>query len=305
MTIPYFARLLCLCFAAFFLLHLALAALATALSGHVVRRASRMGSGAGARLLFALRLAPASIAGAIAVGLCAPSYLWFEPEPALERIGMGCVAAALASAWVCAAGIVRGAGAAARSARRLRVYEAARESAAPVLMLAGVFRPRLVVSRGVRETLTKEQLTVALRHERAHGEAHDNFKRLLILLTPDALPFVRGMGAIERGWSRLAEWAADDRAVRGSRRRSLALASALVRVARMGAAPHAPELATHLLGSPADLAARVERLLEGREAPALRPRVWPVVAMAVCGTVVAVQPSALALVHEALEALAH
>jgi len=171
-----------------------------------------------------------------------------------------------------------------------------------VLAAVGVL---VVVSRGVRETLTKEQLTVALRHERAHGEAHDNFKRLLILLTPDALPFVRGMGAIERGWSRLAEWAADDRAVRGSRRRSLALASALVRVARMGAAPHAPELATHLLGSPADLAARVERLLEGREAPALRPRVWPVVAMAVCGTVVAVQPSALALVHEALEALAH
>jgi hypothetical protein len=176
-TIPYFARLLCLCFAAFFWLHLALTAAAAALSGYAIRRASRMRSGAGARLLFALRLVPASIAGAIAAGLCAPSYLWFEPEPALEHIGLAPVAAALAGVWICATGIARGAWAAARSARRLRLYEAARESNAPVLLLAGVFRPRLVVSRGVREALTAEQLAVALRHG-GRTAGRDNLKRL-------------------------------------------------------------------------------------------------------------------------------
>jgi hypothetical protein len=304
-TAPYFARLLCLCFAAFFWLHLVLTAAAAALSGAAVRHATRMHPSAGARLMLALRLAPAAIAGAIAAGLCAPSYLWFEPETGLEQIGLFCVGAALTGAWLCAAGIARGAQAVAGTARRLRRYEAACVTDAPVVMLAGIFRPRLVVSRGVRNLLTTQQLAVALRHERAHGEAHDNLKRLLILLTPDALPFVRPLSALERGWARLAEWAADDRAVHGSRKRSLALASALVRVARMGAAPQAQALATQLLGDPRDLAARVERLLEERTAPPLRPRVWPVVALAACGAAAAFQPSALELVHEALEALAH
>ncbi len=305
MTVPYFARLLCLCFAAFFWVHLALAAAAAALSRNAVARATLMRPQAGARLLLALRLAPASIAGAIAAGLCAPSYLWFEPEPELERIGLFCIASALTGAWVCAAGLARGLWAATRSARRRGIYEAAAESEAPVLLLAGVFRPRLVVSRGIREALTAQQLAVALRHERAHLESHDNLKRLLMLLVPDALPFVRGLGAIEHGWARLTEWAADDCAVRGSRKRSLALASALVRVARIAPATRTLALATSLLGDPADLTARVERLLEGRRAPAIRPRVWPTVAVAVCVAAAALQPPALALVHEALEALAH
>ena len=302
MTVPYFARLLCLCFAAFFWLHLLSVAAAAALANRAVERARRMGPAAGARVLLALRRAPALIAGGIAAGLCAPSYLRFEPEPALEHIGLFCLASALAGVWVCVAGMARGARAATRSAR---VCEAASESDAPVLMLAGVFRPRLVISRGMRQALTREQLAVALRHERAHGEARDNLKRLLILLTPDALPFVRGLAAVERGWSRLAEWAADDRAVRGSRNRSLALASALVRVARWGSAPRTQALATRLLGDPADLAARVDRLLEGPVVSAVQPRFWPAVTVAACGAVAALHPSALALVHEALEALAH
>jgi len=64
-------------------------------------------------------------------------------------------------------------------------------------------------------------------------------------------------------------------------------------------------LATRLLGDPRDLAARVERLLDPRMVPPLSPRLWPFVALAACGAAAAFQPSALALVHEALEALAH
>jgi hypothetical protein len=304
MSIPYFARLLCLCLAAFFLIHLALSAIVAALAGRAVRRAGRMRPATGARFLFGVRMLPATLSGAIAAGVCAPSYLWFEPETAMEHIGLACVAAAAVGAWICAAGVARGLRALVRSRRYLRVCEAALQSEAPVLMLAGVVRPRLVVSHGVRKALTAEQLAVALRHERAHGETHDNLKRLLILLTPDALPFVRGLGGIERGWRRLAEWAADDRAVRGSRRRALALASALVRIARLGSAP-GPALATQLLGDAGDLAARVERLLERRTAPPLQPRVWPGVALAACGAAAALQPSTLSYVHEALEALAH
>ena len=83
-----------------------------------------------------------------------------------------------------------------------------------------------------------------------------------------------------------------------------ALAEALIRVARMGAAPF-QLLATQLLGNPADLAARVERLIEPGAENAPEPRVWPGVALAACGAAAAFQPSTLAFVHEALEALAH
>src|SRR5581483_4241131 len=137
-----------------------------------------------------------------------------------------CLAAALLGAAMWGRGMARAAGAALRSSRYLRSCERAIESDTPLLMLGGVLRPRLFVSRGVRRALTADELAVALRHEQAHGEARDNLKRLLMLLAPDSFVGRR----LEQGWRRLAEWAADDRAVEGSRRRSLALASALVRV---------------------------------------------------------------------------
>jgi len=61
---------------------------------------------------------------------------------------------------------------------------------APCVMLAGVLRPRLVISRGVVAALSAEQLSAAIRHERAHGISRDNLKRLLVLLAPGILPFV-------------------------------------------------------------------------------------------------------------------
>ena len=304
MSLPYFARLVCLCLAAFFLIQLALSAVVAALAGRAIRRAERMQPRDGARFLFGVRMLPAALAGAIAAGLCAPSYLRFEPETAMEHIGLACLSAAAAGGWGCAAGAVRGLRAWLRSRRFLKTWEAARESTDPVVMLAGVVRPRLVVSRGARRTLTAGQLAVAVQHERAHGETHDNLKRLLMLLTPEALPCVRGLGEIERGWRRIAEWAADDRAVRGNRRRAVTLAEALVRMARSGSAP-GPVLATQLVGDATDLAARVERLLERPTSPPLRPRAWPAVALAAFAAAAATQPSTLAWVHEALEALAH
>jgi hypothetical protein len=129
-------------------------------------------------------------------------------------------------------------------------------------------------------------------------------KRLLLRLVPDTFPGWRGFDALERNWSRLAERAADDRAVAGSRERALALASALVRVARMGAASAAPPLATSLLAETADVAARVERLLEGNlgEAPP-RGLPAPAIALALCAAAVVFQPSTLYAVHALLERL--
>jgi hypothetical protein len=101
----------------------------------------------------------------------------------------------------------------------------------------------------------------------------------------------------------MAEWAADDRAAAGNARRSLALAGALVRVARMGAAPAAP-LATALMADATDLAVRVERLLNPRTpARARRTRGWPAAIAVAAMAAAAFQPGTLESAHRVLEEL--
>lgn len=306
MSLPYAVRLVCLCLAVFYLAQLTVAATVAALSSRALARAARMPARSGARFLLFLRLLPSALAAFIVLGLCAPSYLWLEPDAAAEQVGVLCLAAAGLGLVVCATAWARAARAGIRSARFLRTCRSAAESEAPLLMLAGVLRPRLVVSRGVRRALSPEQLEAALRHERAHGASRDNLKRLLILLTPDAIPGVRVLRRLERGWNRLAEWAADDVAAGGSAERGLALATALLRVARMGHPAAAIPLATSLLADDDDLTMRVERLLRGPTATDAVPVRSAVPAIAI-GTVVATLgiPAALPAVHSLLEALAH
>ncbi|MGA2741882.1 MAG: M48 family metalloprotease [Bryobacteraceae bacterium] len=317
MTLSYFPRLLCISLATFFLVHLALG-IGVAL---IARQATRLGESisphTAARGLLALRLLPAAGAAFIVVAVCLPSYLWLEPDAPTERVGFGCLLVALLGTALWSVSIARGLRAAAGSRHFLRSCERAGrparlpgepadawivDSAAPLLAISGILRPRLLVSRGVVSALSAEQLAAALRHERAHWTARDNLKRLCILLTPGILPFTGGSRTLERGWRKFAEWSADDRAVAGDAHRSCALAAALVRVARMTAAA----------GDTDQLAARVDRLL--REAPPSPDGEWPadrrpvlavsgVLLMAASLTAAILLPATLYSVHAALEHL--
>ncbi len=302
MTTPYLLRLLCLSLASFFLLQLALAAAVATFAGRALRAAAAMAPRSGARLLLGMRLLPPAIAALLVAGICAPSYLWLEPEGTGERAGIACLAAAILGGWTCAAGIARAIGAAARSRRYLRECRVAAAAGAPVILLAGIFRPRLLVSRRVRRALDAEQLAAALRHERAHRASRDNLKRLLLAAAPDALLFRHGLGRLERGWARLAEWAADDRAAAGDPQQSLALAGALVRMARLDPAPKAGPLVCSLLADTAELAVRVERLLN--PAPVRRRRVprWPALLAGAGAAALLAQPGTLYAAHRILEA---
>jgi hypothetical protein len=306
MTVPYLLRLLCVCLASFFILHLVFALAVSAAAPLAIRRAAQMRAAAGARLLLLLRLLPPGLALVVVAAICAPSYLWLEPDASPEEVGLVFLGVALIGGSMCAAAIGRALNAAVRSRRYLRDCPRLVESNAPVLMLAGVLRPRLVVSRGVVGALAPEQLAVALRHEWAHAISHDNLKRLLLLAIPDVLPLVHGLRSIDRAWARMAEWAADDRAVGDSSQRSLALAAALVRVARMGPAAPVPSLATSLMADGRDLAARVDRLLEPAPCPELS-RTWVVsgAAFALALSAMALQPATLRAVHRLLELLLH
>ena len=325
MSLPYTLRLLCLCCASFFMIHLALA-VATRLGANVaVRFAEHMKkSSSAARFLFVLRMSPAVLALLAVLVFCIPSYLWLEPEATGEKVGFLCIFTALMGAAVWASSVARVVGAVRGTSRFLhRCEQHGRKinvpgdgsrallltDKAPVLAVAGVLHPQLLISRRVMKGLSAEQRDAALSHERAHCESGDNLKRFLMLLAPDALPFVRTFSHLETGWGRFTEWAADDYATKGDARRALSLASALVCVAKMGSRPNLTYLSCSLMDSDIALSERVDRLLRPQPKPAkpvkellsLLGSASALVASAVA--IMVFWPGSLAAVHQALEKL--
>ncbi|HKW57595.1 MAG TPA: M56 family metallopeptidase [Candidatus Acidoferrum sp.] len=326
MILPYLVRLLCLCFACLFLVNAVCTALLRPLAMPVMRFAERKPASTAARLLFLCRLLPFAFAILFVLGLCVPSYLWLEPSATSERVGIPCALLALlgCATWLFSlARSVRAlANACARNAQwNSTVCENLRsrtsgsllvlEENSPILALSGLFRPHLVVSRSVLKSLSADELDAALSHEQAHFAARDNFKRLLFLLTPEPLPLVRPLRPLEERWSKLAEWAADDHAVRGDSVRALSLASALVQVARLGAAPDLPALSTSLLACDRDLSSRVARLLAAGTAPADRGSRAPLLLRPLYGWLAAglafalLLPALLPPIHRLLERFLH
>jgi len=296
MILSYTARLICVSLAVGMMVHTLLGLAVGPVAAMVMRWAERMRPRNGARLLLGMRLLPAAGALFVVAAFCIPSYLFLEQEAGGEEIGVLCLGVAFTAAVLAVNSAINLGQAMARSARYARHCE---RSGAPVLMLAGILRPRLVVSETIRRALSPEQLDAALRHEQAHRRAFDNFKRMLLAATP-RMP---GFAVIEQTWSRLSEWAADDEAVAGDANRALNLADALVRVARLGTRP----VEVSFLGDGRDLARRVERLLNPEVYMPLQMRVWTVASAAgIAAMAIAVlvaQP--LVAAHEVLEHLIH
>ena len=326
MSLPYTLRLLCLCCASFFMIHLALAVATRLSAGTALRMAERLKPSSAARLLFAVRMLPLTLTLLAVLAFCIPSYLWLEPEATGEKVGFVCFLTAILGVAIWALAIFRVVHAVRGTARYLHrcerhseQIEMPGESApalllkdkSPVLAVAGVVHPRLLISRRVMHGLTAEQIEAALSHERAHRSSGDNLKRFLMLLAPDVLPFTRGFVALERRWAKNIEWAADDQASAGDPRRALSLADALVRVARMGNKPQLSYLSSSLMADDHDLSERVDRLLRPQPIPDKPAKELIPLVSVVAGLVAAslmvlvVWPGSLDLVHRALEQLVH
>ena len=319
MILPYALRLVCLCLASFFLVHAVLAAAARCLAPAALRFAERLRAHSAARLLLALRLFPSAIALVAVAGLCVPSYLSLEQEGGAEFVGFTCLGAALFGAAVWTISWARTLRAARNSHLYVRQCKRAgpvwiADGTAPFLGIAGILRPKLILSRSVADALDNDQLAAAIRHERAHQNSADNLKRLLLLLAPDAVPFVRGFASVEHAWLRFSEWAADDSAVGKDAACSLSLAEALVRVARLGTAAQASVLMSHFVAASVDISVRVERLLSPAiETEVRKPRRLIALSGAIGGTLLTLlaivlpmtQPAALRSVHGLLERLMH
>ncbi|HKW34276.1 MAG TPA: M56 family metallopeptidase [Candidatus Acidoferrum sp.] len=328
MNAAYLFRLVCLSLASFFLVNGIVGAATALFSSAVVRVAEKMRPRSAARFLFAVRMLPSILGLSVVLGLCVPSYLWLEPQIESEHVGLACLLLAGFAATVCSRSLVRTARAISTSARLRKEWQHAanegslteKESQAvrdekalvvqkkePLLVLSGILRPRMVISQGVITELSKEQLGVAVRHEMAHRDSRDNLKRLLLVLSPKFVPFANRFIALEKTWARFSEWAADDEAVQGDSQRALSLATALLRVARMGARPQLSVLHTCLLPEDDHLAARVDRLLRLESFPVENAPHAPSRAMfrgiclAACILMLAGVPAILSSVHRLLE----
>ena len=110
------------------------------------------------------------------------------------------------------------------------VYEAA--DSAVFAWTVGIWRPVILVSRGLRESLSPEELQVVLAHEQAHASGRDNQTLLVSHIINSALFFYPGMRRTHGGVRRSVEISADAFASRGTGDRLL-VAMSVSRVARL------------------------------------------------------------------------
>ena len=283
----------------------------------ITRRAARVESPS---FWFALRMLPAIAAALFAIAVFVPSYARYEPLESSEGFNITLTLCASAALAMCLSAAVRAVRAWSRSASRVAMWmESAQplgimcgampayvvDTDAPVMALAGVLRPRLLVSRSLVDAFTHEELAASLAHEVGHCRSWDNFKRLVMCGAPDTLLFAPAGRFLEQRWASAAEHAADrmDGDDRASAR--CALASALVKVARLRSLqPTAGEPISTFIGG-GDIASRVKRLLD--DAPAVdRCRNWWPAALAAVAAVAVVAASygpILREVHAATETL--
>lgn len=231
-----------------------------------LRRVSARGL---ANLLFTLRVLPAAASAAVTLAFVVPSFLWLEPSSTSEEIGVAPLVLGACCLLLFAIGLFRVAAAQARTSRvisnwlqgasSLDVGTAAPAFQAhhdiPPLMLAGVCRPRLLVSESTVAVLSRDELHVAIQHEVAHMRSHDNLKKLAFRLSP-----APGMAKLENAWQEAAELAADDAAV-SSVRDALDLAAALIKLSRLVPVEAAPAISMGLLYASGSIGQRVSRLL--------------------------------------------
>jgi Zn-dependent protease with chaperone function len=273
-----------------------------------------------ARVFLTLRLLPAAASGFVTLALFLPAHWRLEPVGMAESVGgslsvLAIGGVALIAATASTAGrqlqatrlLVRRWSTAARQLRRhpggLPVFVLS--DPAPIVTLVGIARPRLFLSNEVVHALSPEELDVSLAHEEAHGREWDNLKRLLVAWSPDALAWTRAGRSLVASWRAAMEFAADASAARGSRRRAVALASALVKVARLAPPVSSPALSSGL-SDVGLLAARIDRLLNAARLRVPDPvsSSWTLVAACVLIAMVArPSPAAWEAVHQITEGL--
>jgi hypothetical protein len=263
--VTYFVRGAVVSLAMFFLVYTALSIL-VAFGWRRIRNQKRSIS---ANFLYGLRIFPLVSAVAAAALLIVPSFLYLEPFRNDERVDIPALALAGGGIVVVVLGLFSAFWAWWQTLRfaascdrdqpfRFESLISAVEISAPgpVILVAGIRRPMLFISRQARELLDHREMQMAIQHEMAHVRFRDNLKKLMLRLC--RFPF---LGELERSWARAVELAADDAAA-GDESSALDLASALLKIAAGPQFTQMPGVAMGLVAtSDGVLQERIERLL--------------------------------------------
>jgi Zn-dependent protease with chaperone function len=265
-----------------------------------------------AERLVLLRALP-TVAALVATGLgLVPAFLWLEPRQTTESVSAPMMALAAAAAATILVGPVKGLLSLLATRRLIRRWERSAkpirvpgtgtgtgtglsaftvEESFPVAVVVGSRHPRLFLARSVLASCEPAELAAVVAHEIGHLRRGDHWKGLLMRAAPDALSILPFGVGVERRWAEAAEQLADEHASTSCRKRALDLASALVKVARLVARSHPPDLPLIALYRGEGLAGRIERLLRapGAEASSLPRRTRAPRAVATLGvTLVAI-----------------
>lgn len=261
-----------------------------------------------------VRLLPAIASATLVLTVVLPAFLIYEPSHAHDEPGPVLVISALFALFVLGDGARRGLRAwrATRALMRgsqpllTRPAGGANEVTVinlkePLVGVVGSLRQRIIAARSVAAACDHEEFRQVLAHEAAHIDSRDNLKLLALLTLPDALAWLSAGSALTAQWRAAAEIEADERASGADPRKRVALASALIKVARLSLASGRPRKASRVGTQLSGLEQRVRRLLA--PSPAMR-RGFPGRRLLTCALLVPLLAVPLyASVHRLIEAL--
>jgi BlaR1 peptidase M56 len=266
--------------------------------------------------LLTLRLLPAAGGLLIVLTVVLPAFLSQEPHQEREAAGPWLLTLAALSllamghgAWrgwrACAAAhsLLRNCGSPKRwlvaHGQEVRVVGVAE----PLVAVIGGWRPHIVASECVVSACTAVELNQVIAHEAAHVSARDNLKQLMLIASPDVLACTRLGATLTQRWRAAAELEADQRATENDPRRRLALAAALIKVARALGASERSCAALSMPVASDDLEDRVRKLL-ACPSSTVQPGARSARMLASCALLLPVAALPLyPLVHELIETL--
>jgi Zn-dependent protease with chaperone function len=221
-----------------------------------------------------VRLLPAMGSAALVLTVVLPAFLLYEPRHAHDHPGPLLVLSALFALLVLGDGVRRGlrawrsTRALMRSSQPLPTQPATGGTEVtvinvkePLVGVVGGWRQRIVAARCVAAACDHEEFRQVLAHEAAHMDARDNLKLLMLRTMPDALAWLSTGSALTERWRAATELEADERASGADPRKRVALASALIKVARLSIASGRPRRVSRASTQLNGLEQRVRRLL--------------------------------------------